>query len=126
MFIANTGKHQSSLNPIDQTPFTISRNQTIVESMQTFINDGSTVFHYNNDEAQGHIRFVIDNSDTESGGGANANSTEILTLKASNTESLTTINSVNVENGIYSGPATNTTGANTHIMWKTLLELQAV
>jgi len=26
---------------------------------------------------------------------------------------------LNVENGIYSGPAANTTGANTHIMWKT-------
>ena len=35
-------------------------------------------------------------------------------------ESLTTINSsVDVENGIYSGPATNTIGANTQIMWKT-------
>ena len=45
-----------------------------------FVNDGSSVFHYNNDEANGTIRFVIENSDTESGGGANANSREILTM----------------------------------------------
>ena len=65
LFISNTGKDQSSLNPLDHTPFTISRNTTLVESIQTFVNDGSTVFHYNNDETQGHIRFIIENSDSE-------------------------------------------------------------
>ena len=94
MFISNTGKDQTSLNPLDQTPFTISRNSTLVESIQTFVNDGSTVFHYNNDETQGHIRFIIENSDSEgTADGSNANSTEILTLRANNLGALTLINS---------------------------------
>ena len=94
MFISNTGKDQTSLNPLDHTPFTISRSSNLVESIQTFVNDGSTVFHYNNDETQGHIRFIIENSDSEgTADGSNANSTEILTLRANNLEALTLINS---------------------------------
>ena len=58
MFISNTGKDQSSLNPLDVRHLQLVE-MVLVESIQTFVNDGSTVFHYNNDETQGHIRFIL-------------------------------------------------------------------
>ena len=83
MWVKNTSKSQSSMEPSDQAPVTYSRADNIGESMQTFLNDGSTVFHYNNDEAVGSIKFVVDNTDTEGvNTGTNANENLILTLKA--------------------------------------------
>ncbi|MFA5052718.1 MAG: hypothetical protein WC565_01545 [Parcubacteria group bacterium] len=64
----------------DTRPLVISRNGTDSERINIGITDGTTNFYYKNDEAVGSISFRIQNTDTETGGGAAANDNVIMTI----------------------------------------------
>ena len=49
--------------------------------MNIYVQDASTFFTYRNDEASSEINFRLINTDTESGGGTNANDNNVLSIK---------------------------------------------
>lgn len=62
-------------------PLTIARSASDNEAMNIYVQDASTLFTYKNDEAQSRIHFRMINTDTESGGGANANDNYVMSIK---------------------------------------------
>jgi hypothetical protein len=77
-----TGAINTNSNTI---PLIISRSSsTTSECIKVGVDDGQTLFDYINDEAQSSINFKVTNTDTETGGGVNANSV-IFSITSSNT-----------------------------------------
>jgi hypothetical protein len=69
-----------STDHILNRPFVIRRNTSNNEAFFTFIQDTKTHFVYQNDEAVSAVEFKLINTDTEVGGGANANTNVVLYL----------------------------------------------
>jgi hypothetical protein len=69
------------------TPFIVSRDYRAVnhEELRMGADDASFYFHYINDESSSKMHFRLQNTDTETGGGASASDHTILTLSASST-----------------------------------------
>ena len=64
----------------DNRPFVIKRNVGFGEALYSFIQDREVIYEYRNDEATNQMVFRMVNTDTETGGGANANRNEVLIL----------------------------------------------
>ncbi len=64
------------------TPLRLLRSNSYQteQYLDTYVDDSKAFFHYNNDEAQSYINFVMENLDTEVGGGADASTNTALTL----------------------------------------------
>jgi len=83
LIVRNTFKTFGKPFELDlHSPFQIQRTTRQAESYSTFLDDGIVNNIYQNDERGGSIRFGIKNTDSESGGGANANESIVLTLAA--------------------------------------------
>jgi hypothetical protein len=83
LIVRNTFKAYGKPFELDlHSPFQIQRTTRQAESYSTFLDDGIVNNIYQNDERGGSIRFGIKNTDSESGGGANANESIVLTLAA--------------------------------------------
>lgn len=78
--VNNTYKNYSNDRDLNR-PFVIRRISSDVESIATYVQDGQVHYHYRNDEDNGSIHYRIENTDTEAGGGVNANTTNVLTLR---------------------------------------------
>lgn len=55
------------------SPFYVTRTGNAAESLKFYLDDSTAHIYRKNDEATGAIRLTIENTDTETGGGANAN-----------------------------------------------------
>lgn len=64
----------------DNHPFVIKRGASLREALYTFVQDGEAIYEYRNDETINRMVFRMVNTDTESGGGVNANRNEVLIL----------------------------------------------
>nr|WP_320120078.1 hypothetical protein [uncultured Marinifilum sp.] len=64
----------------DNRPFAIKRNVNNGEAVYTFIQDTEAIYEYRNDEASNRMVFRLVNTDTETGGGVNANRNEVMIL----------------------------------------------
>ena len=62
-------------------PFTIRRHASYDEAIHTYIQDFATYFTYINDESSNAIHFRLINTDTEGGGGVNANDNIVMTIQ---------------------------------------------
>ncbi|MEQ8573892.1 MAG: hypothetical protein RIB63_07510, partial [Fulvivirga sp.] len=71
----------SSGNVEANRPFTIRRHSGNTESMNMYVQDAAAYFTYLNDESFSKIHFRLINTDTEAGGGANANDSYVMSLK---------------------------------------------
>ncbi len=67
---------------VNTTPLTIGRaaKTSDFEEIRVGTDDAATYFYYLNDEASSKIQFRLQNTDTETGGGAAANDNTVLTL----------------------------------------------
>ena len=65
-------------------PLILSRNQTVVnpQEMRYTIEDQNFVLHYVNDESESRLRFRLQNTDLETGGGAAASDNVVLSLRS--------------------------------------------
>ena len=66
------------------------------EYTKHYVDDAVYNIHYKNDESENHMKFTLENTDTESGGGASANSGYIL-FSQSSSETILKVN----ENKVY-------------------------
>lgn len=64
----------------DNRPFVIKRTTGNKEAIYTFIQDTEAIYEYRNDERSNRMVFRLVNTDTETGGGVNANRSEVLIL----------------------------------------------
>ena len=62
-------------------PFTIRRYGANDEALHTYVQDLATYFTYINDEASNAIHFRLVNTDTDTGGGVNANDNIVMSLR---------------------------------------------
>lgn len=62
-------------------PFTLRRYEANDEALHTYVQDLATYFTYINDEASNAIHFRLVNTDTDTGGGVNANDNTVMTLR---------------------------------------------
>jgi hypothetical protein len=81
--IDNTWANYSAEADLNR-PFVICRNGGVNEAMFTYVQDGGTYIDYKNDEASSRFVYRLINTDTESGGGVNANTNEVLILHGNN------------------------------------------
>ncbi len=65
--ITNSGTNAFYINRVP--------NRLTTETFKIWVEDTKVVHHYNNDEAVGQIEWTVENTDTESGGGVDANTT---------------------------------------------------
>lgn len=78
-----SGTHHFNSNS-NSTPLTIGRGpSTTDEKLSIGIDDSDLHFHYLNDETVSRMRFIVENNDMESGGGAAASYYEPLVLYGS-------------------------------------------
>ncbi|MBV6645971.1 MAG: hypothetical protein KI790_11005 [Cyclobacteriaceae bacterium] len=87
--------------PENNRPFTLRRHASDNESISTFVQDGVVFHHYRNDETSSKMIYRFVNTDTESGGGINANATVPLTLYGSSAGGKVAINSQSVPSGYH-------------------------
>lgn len=76
-------------------PVIIARQPDMEERLQIGLTDNDVFYRYVNDEEQGKVSFTIQNTDTETGGGADANTSQVLTLYADQNGSHVGINTAN-------------------------------
>ncbi len=63
-------------------PLQIARLNGPTETLSVGVEDAAVRFHYLNDESLSIINFRLQNTDTESGGGASANDNNVMTLRS--------------------------------------------
>jgi len=61
-------------------PFVIRRGNRNAEALFTFIQDGEIIHEYRNDETSNRMVYRMVNTDTEAGGGVNANRNEVFVI----------------------------------------------
>src|SRR5690554_5949016 len=85
-YLTNASPYNTNDNT---TPFKFTRqSNTNQEYLNIGISDLALQFNYNNDEPKGHIEWRIENTDTETGDGTNANTTVLRLLSDSSSKLL--------------------------------------
>lgn len=82
VMVLNNTYASNSTGASGNRPFQLRRSVHENESFSVFLQDAFTHFEYLNDESAGGIQFRIRATDTESGGGANANDNTVMTLRS--------------------------------------------
>ena len=98
LILNHTFANYSAL-PENNRPFVIRRGINDGEAMYTYIQDTRAHYYYKNDEAYSGIEFRIENTDTETGGGANANNNVPLYLHGHPSGGRVGINTTSIPSG---------------------------
>jgi hypothetical protein len=70
-FVTNNGSH----------PLTISRHHNVGQELRIAVTDGAATIHYINDEHVNRVDFRMQNTDTETGGGARENDNIVMSIR---------------------------------------------
>ena len=88
-------------NPLENRPFVVRRNTSDAESISSYIQDRRVYHYYRNDENSSGMVFLFENTDTETGGGANASSNTPLFLYSDASRSGIGVNTSYIPSGYH-------------------------
>src|SRR5690554_5216145 len=116
-YLTNASPYNTNDNT---TPFKFTRqSNTNQEYLNIGISDLALQFNYNNDEPNGRIEWRIENTDTETGDGTNANTTVLRLLSDSSSKLLMSRNNGDYYEFWHSGNLTPPEGQSSDIRFKT-------